>query len=293
MSIELKELENLASSQTTTLQQNKKPTFVVEPKKVSFTYLLELWNYRELCYFFVWRDLKVRYRQTLLGATWAILQPLITMLILSYVLGKLAKMPSNNVAYPIFFYSGLTLWTFFSNSVTNASTSLTMERNLITKVYFPRMLLSISKVITNLVDLALTSILLVILAIVFNVPISWKLLLIPPVIVCLIVFTNSVGMLLAALNVIYRDVRYALPFVIQLLFFITPIMFPLSLVPVEQRWLVALNPLGAIIELFRLSLFNIYLDIKLLIYCLGSTTITFIISSYIFIKLEKTFAEKI
>ena len=296
MSIEIKELENQANQanlQTANSQQCKKPTFIIEPKKVSFAYLLELWSYRELCYFFVWRDLKVRYRQTLLGASWAILQPLITMLILSYVLGKLAKMPSNNVPYPIFFYSGLVLWTFFSNSVTNASTSLTMERNLITKVYFPRMLLSISKVITNLVDLALTSILLVILAIIFKVPISWKLLLIPPVIVCLIVFTNSMGMLLAALNVIYRDVRYALPFVIQVLFFVTPIMFPLSLVPAEQRWLIALNPLAAIIELFRLSLFNIYLDIKLLIYCIGATTITFIISSYIFIKLEKVFAEKI
>lgn len=278
---------------STSTNSKLKPLVIIEAKKFSFSYLRLLWDYRELCYFFIWRDLAIRYRQTMLGAIWAILQPLITMIILNFTLGSVIKIPTKDVSYPIFFYSGLALWIFFSNSVTNASSSLIGERSLITKVYFPKMILTNAKVLANLSDLGLSLLLLAVLGIFFHIAISWKLLLIPIVIFLLLIFTCSISMLLASLNVIYRDVRYALPFVIQVLFFFTPIIFPLNMVSENYRWLLALNPLAGIIEIFRALLFNHTLDFIHFTYTIISTILTFFLCAYVFIKLEKIFAEKI
>lgn len=289
---ELTKVEKISFSNTL-LKLEKPPVIIIEPQKISLLHLKRLWDYRELCLFFVWRDLTVRYRQTLLGIVWAIIQPLFTMFILSYTVGNLLKIASDDIPYPIFFYSALVLWAFFSNSVINASTSLTGEVNLITKVYFPRLILVASKIITNLVDLGLSLIVLGFMGIIFQFVFSWKFILIPVLFVLLIIFTFSLGMLLAAINVIYRDVRYALPYIIQVLFFLSPIIFPLSVVPKEQQWLLRLNPLVGIIEGFRASLFNHSLDVESLVYSLVLIPITFFLSFYCFAKLEKIFAERI
>jgi lipopolysaccharide transport system permease protein len=285
----LKNIEN--TNKTPSLE--KKPLVIIEAKPFSFKSLKELWNYRELCYFFIWRDLAIRYRQTLLGVFWAILQPFLTMVILNITLGNLINIFTNNIPPIMFFYSGLTLWTFFSNSLNTTSNSLIEDRALTTKVFFPKITLVMAKVFANLLDLSFSLVIIFFLGIFFPLIISWKFFLLPVVLLLLIIFTSSVGMLIAALNVIYRDVRNTLPFVIQVLFFTTPVLFPLKIIPKEYNWLLALNPLAGIVENFRIILFNQTINLPFFLYTIISTIIIFFFCFYIFSKLEKTFAEKL
>lgn len=255
--------------------------------------LRDLWSYRELLYFLMWRDIKVRYKQTLLGAAWAIIQPLFTMLIFALFFGKLVGVPSDNIPYPLFAYSGLLLWMYFANAVVNSGNSLIGNANLITKVYFPRMLIPASAVAAGLMDFAISSVILCGLLIYYGVALSWNFILLPILVLLLTLLALGIGMWMSALNVKYRDIRYALPFVIQLWMFISPIIYPLSVVPQKWRWVLAFNPLTGIIEGFRALLFGRTFDWKL---ALISTIITFAIllySAFNFRRMEQHFADAV
>jgi len=214
----------------------------------------EIWRYRELFYFFVWRDIKVRYKQTVLGAAWAVIQPLFTMIVFTLLFRRLANMPSDGIPYPIFSYSALLPWTYFAAAISNAGNSLVQNKDLITKVYFPRATVPAASALSGLVDFGIASGVLLVLMLYYQVPPSWGLLLWPVLIVPLVALALGVGMIFAAVNVKYRDIKYALPFVIHLWLFLTPIIYPTSIVPERFRFLIALNPLTGIIEAFRASL---------------------------------------
>lgn len=216
--------------------------------------LRELWEFRELLYFLVWRSIKVRYKQTMLGASWAVLQPLLTMLVLSIFLGRFARVPSNGVPYPLFAYAGLVIWACWTNALSQATLSLVEQQNLLTRVYFPRILLPLSGVIAALVDVLLSLPVLIGLMVFYGVaPASsaWKL---PLFVLLAAMAALGIGLWLSALNVRYRDVRYSIPFLIQLWFLSTPVMYPASVLP--ERWQVVygLNPLAGVVEGFRFAL---------------------------------------
>jgi lipopolysaccharide transport system permease protein len=254
--------------------------------------LRDLWAYRELLYFLTWRDLKVRYKQTVLGVAWAIIQPLFTMLIFTLFFGRLAGVPSDGVPYPAFVYAGLLLWTFFSNAVSHSGNSLVGNANLLTKVYFPRVIIPGAAVAAGLVDLFIAFGVLVVLMIYYHAAISWTVILLPLFIGLTTLLALGMGMWTSALNVKYRDIRYALPFAIQLWMFISPVIFPSSFVPEKWRWALMLNPLTGIIEGFRSALFGRkpfdWLAIAI------STIITLAIvfyATYTFRRMERTFAD--
>ena len=251
----------------------------------------DLWAYRELLCFLVWRDIKVRYKQTVLGAAWAILQPLVTMIIFTYFFGKLARVPTEGVPYPIFFYTGLLLWTYFSNAVTGGANSLIGNTNLITKVYFPRLIIPAAAVGAGLIDFAIASVLLVGLLVYYNFPVTPGYLMLIPLVALTTAFALGMSVWLAALNVRYRDVRYALPFLIQVWLFVSPIIYPSSLVPEEWRWMMLLNPLTGIIESFRAALFGREFHWPALTYSTVFTLLLLAYSSYTFRRMERHFAE--
>jgi lipopolysaccharide transport system permease protein len=216
--------------------------------------LEELWRYRELFYFLAWRDVKIRYKQTALGVGWAILQPLLTMMVFTLLFGRLGNMPSDGIPYPVFYFAALLPWTYFATTLANAGNSLVLNANLLTKVYFPRIILPSAAAVSGLVDLAVGSILLGGLMAYYGLAPTWKLLLLVPLTGLLFFVTLAVGMVLAALNVKYRDVKYTLPFLTQFWLFVTPVIYPVSLVPERYRLFVALNPLSGVINGFRASL---------------------------------------
>jgi len=270
----------------------EKPVVTIEARKAwAPLNLRDLWACRELLYFLMWRDIKVRYKQTVLGAAWAVIQPLINMIIFTYFFGKLAKVPTEGVPYPIFVYAGLLLWTFFSNGVTSAANSLIGNSNLITKVYFPRLIIPSAAVGAGLLDLGIAAVLLVGLLVYYGFAVTWGYLMILPLIVITTLLALGVGIWVSALNVRYRDVRYALPFLIQVWFFLTPIIYPASLVPPEWRWLLALNPLTGIVESFRALLFGRQVPWLALLYSVGLALILIVYSSYTFRRMERSFAE--
>jgi lipopolysaccharide transport system permease protein len=252
-----------------------------------------LWQYRELFYFLMWRDVKVRYKQTMFGVLWAILQPLVTMLIFTYFFGKLARVPAEGIPYPLFFYAGLVLWTFFSNAVSNAANSLLGNTNLITKVYFPRIIIPCATVGAGLLDFAIAAALLVVLLLVYRFPLTLGDLLLLPLVLLVTLLASAVGVLLAALNVRYRDVRYALPFLINIWMFVSPIIYPSSLVPEEWRWVLALNPVTGIVEAFRAALFERPVAWGPLAYSACFTLALLGIASVVFQQMERYFAEDI
>lgn len=253
--------------------------------------LRELWEYRELLYFLAWRDIKIRYRQAALGIAWAILQPLLTMILFSFLFGRLAGIKSDGIPYPIFALSGVLLWTFFSNAVTNSSNSLVGSSHLITKVYFPRMIIPIAAVGAGLLDLIVSFPLLVALAFYYSVDLRWTVLMMPVVVLLTLLLAASVGMWLSALNVRYRDVRFAVPFAVQLWMFASPIIYPSSMLPGTWRWLLRLNPLTGIIEAFRASLFGARFDWAALSISAIITISLLIYSAYAFRRVERSFAD--
>ena len=222
--------------------------------------LRDLWSYRELLYFLVWRDVKVRYKQTLLGAAWAILQPLLTAFVFTLFFGRLAGIPSEGLPYPLFAYAGLLAWTFFAQALTQSSASLVGSANLITKVYFPRLVIPLSPVLAGLVDLAVALPVLGGFLLWYRHQPGAALLAFPLFLLLALITAAGVGMWLAALNVEYRDVRYVVPFLVQLWLFITPVIYPSSVVARQLErlglpgWLVGLNPMAGVVEGFRWSL---------------------------------------
>jgi lipopolysaccharide transport system permease protein len=216
--------------------------------------LPELWAYRELLYFFVWRDIKVRYKQTVIGAAWAILQPVLTMVVFSLFFGKLAKIPSGGVPYPIFYYCALLPWMYFAAAMQTSTTVVVEQQRVITKVYFPRVVLPISSVLSGLLDFAISFAVFAVMMVFYHI-VPTKAAIWLPVFTLLAIFTAlGVGLWLSALNALYRDVRYVLPFLVQFWMFASPVAYPSSLVPAKWRWLYGLNPMAGVIEGFRWAL---------------------------------------
>jgi lipopolysaccharide transport system permease protein len=269
-----------------------KPVVTIEPNKGwSPVELRDLWAFRELLYFLTWRDVKVRYKQTELGILWAIIQPLLTMLIFTIFFGRLAGVPSDNVPYPIFAYAGLLPWTFFSNAISNSGNSLVGSTNLITKVYFPRMIIPGAAVAAGLVDFAIAFVILVLLMIYYGVVVTWSVLMFPVVVLLTTLLALGVGMWLSALNVKYRDVRFALPFLIQVGLFVSPVIYPVSFLPAKRAWLLSLNPMTGIIEGYRSALFGRPFNWSALAISTAITLAMLVYSSYSFRRMEKSFAD--
>jgi homopolymeric O-antigen transport system permease protein len=214
----------------------------------------ELWEYRELLYFFVWRDIKVRYKQTAIGAAWAVLQPFLTMLIFSLFFGRLAHIPSEGLPYPIFYYSALLPWMYFAAALQNATSTIVDNQRLVTKVYFPRLALPLSSVLSGLVDFGVSFLMFAAMMVYYRMTPSWALLMLPFFLLLAVLTALGVGLWLCALNAIYRDVRYVVPFLVQFWLFASPVAYPSSLVPAKWRWLYGLNPMAGVIEGFRWSL---------------------------------------
>jgi lipopolysaccharide transport system permease protein len=234
------------------------PTIVIQPTRGwAGLRLRELWEYRELLYFLVWRDIKVRYKQTLLGAAWAVIQPFMTMVVFSIFFGRLAGVPSDGIPYPIFAYSALVVWTFFANGLGTAADSLVASSNLLKKVYFPRLIIPISGVLNGLPDFGIAFVVLLGMMLFYGVaPIPAAVIWLPIFLLLAFVTALGAGLWLSAFNVQYRDVRYILPFLIQLLLFATPIAYPASLLPESLRALYGLNPMVGVVEGFRWALLS-------------------------------------
>lgn len=270
------------------------PVVTIEPSKswVALN-LRDLWSYRELLYFLTWRDVKVRYKQTALGVAWAIIQPLFTMLIFTLFFGKLAGIESQTggVPYPIFAYAGLLPWMFFSNALTTSGNSLVGSAHLITKVYFPRMMIPGAAVAAGLVDFAIAFVILVILMFYYGVAPAWTALMLPVLVMMTVVLALGMGMWLSALNVKYRDVRFALPFLLQLWMFVSPVIYPSSFLPEKYRWLLMLNPVSGIIEGYRSSLFGKPFNWRALGVSALIGLVLLVYSSYSFKRMERSFAD--
>jgi lipopolysaccharide transport system permease protein len=225
------------------------PTVVIEPSKALLHLdLPTIWQYRELLYFLIWRDVKVRYKQTVIGAGWAILQPLMSMMIFTVIFGHLAQIPSNGIPYPIFAYAALLPWNFFSQAVSRSGASLVGDANLISKVYFPRMIVPISAAAAPLVDFAIAFVMLLGMMVWFGIAPSWGVLALPLFLFLALATALAVGMWLSALNVRYRDVGHTIPFLMQCWMFASPVVYPVSLVPEKWRLLYSLNPMVGVIE---------------------------------------------
>lgn len=255
--------------------------------------VVDLWRHRELLYFLIWKDIKVKYKQTALGVAWVVLQPLAGMLLFTLLFGRVAQLPSDGLPYPLFYYSALLSWTYFSSTVVGASNSVVNNTSLITKVYFPRILLPAAAVIGALIDLAIASIIFFALMFYYEMPITAGLLLLPAVLAMLVLFTLGVGQYLAALNVNYRDIKHALPFVVQLWMFASPVVYPVSMVPENFRWLVNLNPISGIIEATRALIMGKPLDWGSLGLAAAGTLVILILGFWYFERTERRFADVI
>jgi len=266
---------------------------ILPPGKLIQLNFSEIWNYRDLFYIFVWRDIKVRYKQTVLGVLWAIFQPLFTMLIFTIFFGRLAKMPSDNIPYPIFVYTGLLLWNYFSTALTNASSCLIENEGIVKKVYFPRLILPFSATMTPAIDFCFALIILFALMIFYHfTPSILGIVLIPALLVISFLSAVGLGLFCAAVNVKYRDVRYVLPFFIQLFMFITPVIYPVSLIPQKFQWLIFINPMAGVITLARSSLLHtVATDWRLLGISLISAIILLFFGISYFRKTERFFAD--
>jgi lipopolysaccharide transport system permease protein len=252
----------------------------------------DLWGYRELLFFLAWRDFRLRYRQTFLGIVWALIQPFFTMVVFTVLFGEVVKVPSDDMPYPVFFYAGLLPWSYFSSVVGQSALSLIGNASLITKVYFPRIFLAASPTLTGLVDLGINAVLLIGFLVWYGMPFTWKLALWPGLIFLLFTLTLSVGILLAASNVRYRDMKHALPLVIQLWLYATPIIYPLSLVPERFRTFVLLNPLTGIVQAFRASCSpTVSVDWSALAASVAIIGILLAVSVLCFTKVEREFAD--
>jgi lipopolysaccharide transport system permease protein len=250
-----------------------------------------LWTYRELLYFLSLRDIKIRYKQTALGVSWALLQPLLTMIIFTLFFGRAARIPSDGHPYAVFVLAGILPWTFFSNSVVNSSNSLVGNSSLISKVYFPRMIMPGSAVLAGLVDFAVTLVLMLVVLSYSKISISTNILVLPFLLLLTMLLALAIGSFFSALNVKYRDVRYALPFLVQLGMFVTPIIYPSSLVPPKWRFALMLNPMASVVESFRTALLGGFFNWASLGIATVTTLVLLFSGAYYFRRVEKAFAD--
>ncbi|MBN1104246.1 MAG: ABC transporter permease [Deltaproteobacteria bacterium] len=271
------------------------PLTIIEPKKGWTPIdLKELWTFRELLYFLTKRDIKVRYRQTVLGGLWAIIQPLFTMVVFTLFFGRLAKMPSEGIPYPIFVYAGLLPWTYFANAVTGSGNSLVGSSNLITKVYFPRLIVPASAALAGLLDFFIALFVLFGLMVYYQFIPGPAILLFPMLVGLTFLCAVGVGLWLSALNVQYRDIRYVIPFLIQLWMFVSPVIYPVGMVKEGYQWLLALNPMGGVIHAYRASLLaHQPVDWSLLGISSAIIVLLFLGGLYYFRRMERVFADVI
>ena len=275
-----------------TVRLPAEPLVVIQPtKRWSLLSFKDIWAYRELLFFLTWRDVKVRYKQTALGAAWAILQPLFMMIIFTIFFGRLAAVDSAGIPYPVFALAGLVPWTFFSNAITASGNSLVGSANLITKVYFPRLIVPAAAMLAGLVDFVLAFVLLILLMLYYHIVPTIQLLFLPVLVLLTALFSLGVGTWFSALNVKYRDVRFALPFLIQLWLFVSSVILPSSSVPPKWRWLLMLNPMSGIIEGYRSALFGLPFDWPALIIAAVLTFLVLLYAIYAFARVERSFAD--
>lgn len=252
----------------------------------------ELWEYRELLYFLIWRDIKVRYKQTALGAAWAIIQPFFTMLVFSLFFGRLAKVPSDGIPYPVFSYSALVPWTFFSQGLIQSSDSLVGQSNLIKKVYFPRLCIPIGTVLAGVVDFCLAFAVLLVMMLYYRVIPTFNMLWLPLLLLLAITTSLGVGLWLSALNVKYRDVKYVVPFIAQFWMFATPIAYPSSLLSEPWRTIYGLNPMAGVIEGFRWALLGTNTRPGPIVLVSAAVSLLILVGGALYFRrMEKTFAD--
>ncbi len=286
-----KEIKSLANP----LENVLLPHYRIQPSKGFVSLRLnELWQYRELLYFLVWRDVKVRYKQTALGVLWAIIQPLMTMVVFSIFFGKLGKMPSDGIPYPIFSFAALVPWTLFSNGLTQATNSLISSSGLIKKVYFPRLIIPIATVLAGIVDFVIAFIILLILMFIYGIVPTLNILWLPLLVVLTLITSLSVSLWLSALNVKYRDVKYVIPFLTQIWLFATPIAYSSSILPESWRTIYGINPMVGVIEGFRWALLGTQTNLGWMTFISTLAAVALLISgAFYFRRMEKNFADLI
>lgn len=271
----------------------KQKEYVLDAEKRRLLDYQELWEYRELFYFFTWRDIKIKYKQTMLGFTWAILQPLLMMIIFTFFFGRALHVPSQDLPYPVFVFSGLLLWNAFSSGLTNSANSMVNNAQIIKKIYFPRLIIPVSSILGALFDLLMAFVLFVPLLLYYRQPVAWTALWSWPMAISIcVIATLGPGSLLAALNVKYRDFRYVIPFLVQVLFFLTPIIYPISMLnyPI-LKYVLVVSPMYAAVELFRFPLTNVAPDPLFMLISIGSALIFLVAGLVYFKRTEDHFAD--
>jgi lipopolysaccharide transport system permease protein len=268
---------------------------IIEAGRAEKQYWKDLWTYRELFYFLAWRDILVRYKQTAIGLAWALIRPFLTMVVFTVVFGSLAKLPSAGVPYPILVFAALLPWQFFANALSECSNSLISNSNLISKVYFPRLIVPASAVIVSFVDFLISGIILLGLMAWYNFFPSWRIFTLPVFIAIAFAASMGAGLWLAALNVKYRDFRYVVPFIVQIGLYISPVGFSSNIVPEKWRFLYALNPMVGVIDGFRWAILgkDFQLHVPAFLLSLGLIILLLITGIWYFRKTERTFADVI
>ena len=272
-----------------------KSTIIIEAGRTEKQYWQDIWKYRELFYFLAWRDILVRYKQTFIGIAWALIRPFLTMIVFTIVFGSIAKLPSQGVPYPILVFSAMLPWQFFSNSLSECSNSLVTNSNLISKIYFPRLIVPTSAVVVSFVDFMISGIILLALMAWYNFVPSWRILTLPFFIAIAFAASMGAGLWLASLNVKYRDFRYIVPFIVQFGLYISPVGFSSNIVPQKWRLLYSLNPMVGVIDGFRWAILGTQYNIYLPGFLLSLFIVTFFVITGIwyFRKTERTFADVI
>jgi lipopolysaccharide transport system permease protein len=273
----------------------REPTVIIQSRKVFLHLDLQaVWQSRELLYFLIWRDVKIRYKQTMLGAAWVIIQPLMTMVIFTVIFGQFARIPSDGLPYCIFTYTALLPWQYFSQAISRSSDSLVASAHLITKIYFPRLIIPISAVLAPLVDFAIAFVVLLGMMAWFGIHPYWNALFLPLFLLLALITALAVSLFLSAVNVKYRDVRYTIPFLIQFWMYASPVVYPVSIIPAQWRLLYSLNPLVGVIEGFRWALLrNESPDFSIMVVS-GAVVVALLLGGVIYFKkMERTFADVI
>ena len=254
--------------------------------------LRDLWRYRELLLFFTWRDIKVRYKQTALGAAWAILQPLLTMVIFSVIFGQVAKLPSDGIPYPVFTFTALLPWQLFAFALANSSNSLVLNQNLVSKVYFPRLVIPIAALLPGLVDFGISFVVLIAMMAYYHIALSIRIVVLPLLLLLALATATGIGLWLSALNVKYRDVRYAVPFLTTFWQYATPIAYSSTLIPERWRLLYGLNPMTGVVEGFRWALLGKGEGTGLMIWLSALMVVVMLVGGlYYFRRMEDSFAD--
>jgi lipopolysaccharide transport system permease protein len=274
---------------------SEKDVIIIEPGRAEKNYWRDLWRYRELFYFLSWRDILVRYKQTVIGVAWSIIRPILTMIVFTIIFGKIAKLPSGNIPYPIMVFTALLPWQFFASAFQDSSNSLIGNANMISKVYFPRMIIPASSIIVAFVDFLVSFILLAIMMVWYKFVPSYKIIFLPLFLLMALIFSLGAGLLISSLNVKYRDFKYIIPFIVQFGLYVSPVGFSSDVIPVKWRFLYSINPMVGVIDGFRWSILGKGVDFYFrgFIVSIILIFITLIIGIWYFRKTEKTFADRI